>query len=161
MRVLHAETIEHRLEAVGLTVAIRVAIEADLSAVLNEGAVAIGEHSERDREPLGEHPRWRGLRRPRIIDHDYLVAATGRKEPPRQFRALVAIDWILERRRGPQPPVGVEGDRDKLAIRVCRVGALFEHEFGSEAVWERELAGLFGGGEWDVSLLRAEDLHRG
>ena len=57
VRILHAEAIQHGFEAVGPTVAIGVAIQPDLGAVLHEGAVAIGQHAERNREPFGKHPR--------------------------------------------------------------------------------------------------------
>ena len=142
VRILHPKSLEHCFVPIGAAVAIRIAIEADLRAILHERAVAPGQHAERDREPLCKHARLPGLLRPRLVEHEHLVVAAVRIERASGLGCLVSVDGIVERGRRPQPPVGIKGKGDELAVWIRGVGALFEHELGGEARGEREVLGF-------------------
>ena len=134
VRILHAEALEHGFVPVGAAVAIRVAVEANLGAMLHERAVAIRQHAERDREAGGKHARLARLLRPRLVDHEHLVAAAGRKENTGSLGCFVAIDGIFERGRRPQPAVGIERQGDEFPVGIRGIGALGQDQFGAEPV---------------------------
>ena len=115
VRVLRAEAREHHFVAVGPTVAVGVAVKADVGAVLDQRSVAEGLHAERHHEAVREDPRRSRRRRVRFIEDEHPVTAAAGEERVGLRLVLVGVDRVFERGHRPEAHPGVPRETDELA----------------------------------------------
>ena len=132
VRVLRTEAREDDVVTVSATIGVGVVIEAHVGAVLDEGAVFVGQEPERHHETIGEYAGRRGDGRlagrgrsvGRIKDDDFIAAAGGEERIGSEF-LFVAVDGIFEGGHRPEPHARIPSDGDKFP----EAGGLGGNEF--------------------------------
>ena len=129
VRVLHAEAGQQDLALVGLAVAVGVAKEHDIVAVLDDRAVLVRQDAFRYRQAIGEGARLADARLERLIKEDDLVAGLGLIKGLGGGGVLVGVDRVFQRGAGPRPALLVEDQHDEFT----EVGGLLGEELDLEA----------------------------
>ncbi len=129
VRILDAEAGQQDLALVGLTVAVGVAKEDDIMAVLDDRAVLVRQDAFGNREAIGESARLADARLEGLIKEDDLVAGLGLIKRLGGGGVLVGVDRIFQRGAGPCPALLVEDQHDEFA----EVGGFLGEELDLEA----------------------------
>ena len=155
VRILDAEAGQQDLALIGLAVAVGVAKEDDVVAVLDDRAVLIRQDTFRDRQPIGEGARLADARLERLIKEDDLVAGLGLIKRLGGGGVLVGVDRVFQRGAGPRPALLVEDQHDELT----EVGGLLGEELDLETLGQLEqLLLLLGGATHALHIIVARVL---
>ena len=158
VRVLHAETRQQDVTLVGLAVAVGVAKEHDIMAVLDDRAVLVRQDAFGDRQTVGKGARLADARLERLVKDDDLIAGLGLIKRLGGGGVLVGVDRVFQRGAGPRPALLVEDQHDELT----EVGRLLGEELDLEALGQlEEFLLLFGGAAHSLHIVVARVLAGG
>ena len=158
VRVLHAETRQQDVTLVGLAVAVSVAKEHDIMAVLDDRAVLVRQDAFGDRQTVGKGARLADARLERLVKDDDLIAGLGLIKRLGGGGVLVGVDRVFQRGAGPRPALLVEDQHDELT----EVGRLLGEELYLETFRQLEkLLLLFGGAAHSLHIVVARVLAGG
>ena len=76
MRILNAETFEHRLKFLSFAVFVRIDVLADFRSILDECTFLVRQETQRDHQTIREQPRRMRARCGGVVENEHLVLAS-------------------------------------------------------------------------------------